>query len=192
MKQLTQSTSRPFAWLIGSALLLAALFIWLIPDGKIWWRDWQPGVLIQRQAMADRDARRLRDLNTIAAALATYARAHHTLPAPKEYGGNDGDDWDVSTKGDFLRFLKGTLDPIPLDPINQAANDPCNDPNSYGYGYSVTNLNTGNPLDRTYIICTQLEETHKATEQRRSLREILNGQSGSATLTTPTPPKTTS
>lgn len=190
----------PIPWasyLIGVAALVAAAYIWAIPDASAWWQANRPDLALQRhetaardaerqKEIAARDAERLKDLDVFEAAFASYAKAHHTLPTPKEYGGDDGDNWDVSTKGDFLRFLKGTLDPIPLDPINKAANDPCHDPNSYGFAYSVANTSTGNTLDRTYVICTQLEATHQPTERHRSVRQIL----GIAATTKPSPKAT--
>ncbi len=180
-------SSRALSWLLGLGLAAAVVWLWLIPDGQVWWQANRPDLAAQRREIRLRDTQRQKDLDTIERKLATYVQEHRNLPSPKDYGGDDGDNWDVSTKGDFLRFLKGFWSSAPIDPINRAVNDPCNDTDSYGYGYSVTNLESKDSRKHTYILCTQLEGTRRSTERRKSVDEILNELDGGATTSTASP-----
>lgn len=153
-------------WLVTMPLVMVLLGLWIIPEGLSWWRS-------ERPDLKRRDQARLADLDRLEQGLTAYARRYHHFPNPRDYGNDDGDNWDSSTRGTFLEPLTEFMPVVPRDPLNRATGDPCHGPRNFGYAYSRI---TGHAADdEAYILCTHLERTGKTVERRRRLGDTQTG-----------------
>ncbi|QQG49796.1 MAG: hypothetical protein HZB70_03300 [Candidatus Berkelbacteria bacterium] len=88
----------------------------------------------------ERDAKRLADLQRIQLALERYIKDHGEPPTPKSYQEQDWLNYDTSTDGEFLRFLKPDyLLEVPRDPINEDTGKKTKEEGAevkYGYFYA--------------------------------------------------------
>lgn len=86
------------------------------------------------------DTKRTSDMTNIKHALLAYSAQYGGVPNTNTYGGDTARGWDVSTNTQWLRFLRKSNSPIPVDSVNSlVVNDGEQDANRVYYYYCYAN-----------------------------------------------------